>query len=52
VDNFAPQGGEVVGRVATRPPGPQNVHDSTQFRTVIQATGGGTCYLLTSFPTP
>jgi hypothetical protein len=51
VDNFAPQGGEVVGRVATRPPGPQNVHDSTQFRTVIQATGGGNCYLLTSFPT-
>jgi hypothetical protein len=49
-DNFAPAGG-VIGRVATRPPGPANVHNSTRFLTVIRATGRGNCYLLTSYPT-
>jgi hypothetical protein len=49
-DNFAPAGG-VIGRVATRPPGPANVHNSTRFLTVIRATGRSNCYLLTSYPT-
>jgi hypothetical protein len=43
--------GGIVGRVATRPPGLANIHNSMNFRTVIRATGGGGCFLLTSYPT-
>lgn len=44
-------GNNVVGRVAFRPPNLQNIVDSDEFRTVLQATGGGGCFLLTSYPT-
>lgn len=41
-------GNNTVGRVAFRP---QNIVNSTRFRTVLQATGQGGCLLLTLFPT-
>lgn len=40
----------VVGRVATR--NPNVVNNTNNFRIVFQATGGGNCFVLTSFPTP
>lgn len=48
-DNFV--GNNVVGRVAFPPPNLQNIVNSNLFRTVLQATGQGGCFLLTSFPT-
>lgn len=44
-----------IGRVATwdngNPPAPV-VNNTCTFRVVVRATGGGNCYVLTSFPTP
>lgn len=40
----------VVGRVATR--NPNVVNNTNNFRIVFQATGGGNCFVLTSFPIP
>jgi hypothetical protein len=42
---------DTVGRVAYRPADLANVADSSEFRVILQATGGGGCYLLTSYPT-
>jgi hypothetical protein len=43
----------VIGRVATRnPPNAPVVNNTNNFRVVFQATGGGNCYILTSYPTP
>lgn len=44
-----------IGRVATRNPNPPPYAlyaNTANFRAVFRATGGGNCYLLTSFPTP
>ena len=40
----------VIGRVATR--NPIQVANTTNYRVVFQALGGGNCFLLTSYPTP
>lgn len=49
-DNFGPTAA-AIGRRAVRPPAMANITNRNTFRTVIRATGGGNCYLLTSFPT-
>src|SRR5581483_3997144 len=48
-DDFGPADNP-LGRQAERPAGLANVHDSRRFRTVIRATGGGGCLLLTAYP--
>jgi len=50
--NYAAAGN--IGRVATRNPNappPALFTNTCTYRAVIRATGGGNCYLLTSFPT-
>ena len=42
----------VVGRVASRPPSPGNIADSSYLRVVVRKTGANACLLLTSFPIP
>jgi hypothetical protein len=50
-DDFVAAG--TIGRVATRRPGGgADVNNTCTFRTVLEANGDGTCYLLTAFPTP
>lgn len=49
-DDYVANG--TIGRVAARVPGRNPVIVNTcTFRTVLQANGDGTCYLLTAFPT-
>lgn len=49
-DDYAAPG--TIGRVATRRPGGgANVMNTCTFRTVLEANGDGTCYLLTAYPT-
>lgn len=49
-DDYAAAG--TIGRVAARVPGRNPVVMNTcTFRTVLEANGDGTCYLLTAFPT-
>ncbi len=43
--------GGTIGRVVTRA-APDNVINTPYFCMVLEANGDGTCYLLTSFPTP
>lgn len=43
--------GGTIGRVVTRQ-APANVFNTPYFCMVLEANGDGTCYLLTSFPTP
>lgn len=42
--------GATIGRVATR--NPVQVNNTTNYRVVFQALGGGNCFILTSYPTP
>ncbi len=49
-DNFGPTAAP-VGRRAVQPPNLANIANRNTFRTVVRATGGGNCFLLTSFPT-
>ena len=39
-----------IGRVATRPPSLDNIHDSQKLRAVIKKQTPQECFLLTSFP--
>jgi len=50
VDDYAANA--TIGRVAARVPGRNPIIVPTcTFRTVLEANGDGTCYLLTAFPT-
>lgn len=55
VYNYVTAPPAIIGRVATwnnaNPPAPV-VNNTCTFRVVVRATGGGNCYVLTSFPTP
>jgi len=52
--NYVAQPLATIGRVATwnngNPPAPV-VNNTCTFRVVVKATGGGNCYILTSYPT-
>ena len=51
--DFADANGNTVGRIARRNPTPPpfaNISNTCAYRAVLKPTGGGNCYLLTSYP--